>query len=68
MFETRVLRGEATGGWSKLCNVNFYNLKSSQNIVTITKFRRMREHVTRKGKVRKSRKMLLVKREGKSPL
>jgi hypothetical protein len=47
-------RAEIIGGWSKLHNVEFYNLRSSLNIIRMIKTRRKRcaGYVARKGEKR----------------
>jgi hypothetical protein len=52
-----------TGGRSKLCNGNLYNLYSSPNIIRLVKSRRMREmgHAAHRVKMRKSNKTFIGK-------
>jgi hypothetical protein len=59
VFENRVLRktfepnrDEVTGGWGRLCNEEFGDLKSSPSIIRIIKSRRTRwvVHAARMGR------------------
>jgi hypothetical protein len=77
VFEERVLRrtfgpkrDEVLGGWKILHNEELHNLYSLPNIIRMIKSRRMRwaGHVARMGLKRNSCRVLVEKREGKSPL
>ena len=77
VFENRVLRGifgprrdEVTRECRKLHNVELNDLYCSPNIVQVIKMRRMRwaGHVACKGERRGVYRVLVGKREGKSPL
>ena len=68
MFENKVLRkifglrkGEITGEWRKLHNVELYALYSSPNIIRSLKSRRLRwaGHVARMGKSRNAWRVAL---------
>jgi hypothetical protein len=67
IFEPK--RGELTGGWRKLHNVELHNLYSSPSTITIIKSMRIRwaGHGARMGK-RNAYKILVEKPEGKRPL
>jgi hypothetical protein len=75
VFENRVLRrifglkrGEVTGEWRKLHNVELRDLYSSPSIIRIIKSRRMRlaGHVARMGEKRNAYRLLVGKPEGKN--
>ena len=77
MFENRVLRrifgpkrGELTGQWRKLHNVELNDLYSSPSIVRMIKLRRIRwvGHVARVGEIRGVYRVLVRKTEGKRTL
>jgi hypothetical protein len=63
-------RGEVTGGWRKLRNVELHNLYSSPSIIRMIKSRRMRwaGHVAQMGEKRNAYRILVGKPEGKRPL
>jgi hypothetical protein len=77
VFENRVLRGifgpqkeEVAGGWRRLPNEELHNLYASLNIIRVNKSWRMRwaGHILHMGDVRNSYYILVVKRDGKTPL
>jgi hypothetical protein len=77
VFANRVLRrifgpkrGEVTGEWRKLHNVELHNFYSSPDIIRQIKSRRMRwaGHVARMGQGRNVNKVLVGNPEGKRPL
>jgi len=77
VFEKRVLKrifgpkmDEVTGKWRKLHNGELNDLYCSPSILRVLKSRRMRwaEHVARMGEGRGVVRVLVEKREGKSPL
>jgi len=77
VFEKRVLKrifgpkmDEVTGKWRKLHNGELNDLYCSPSILRVLKSRRMRwaEHVVRMGEGRGVVRVLVEKREGKSPL
>ena len=77
VLENRVLRrifgskrNEVTGEWRKLHNEELNDLYSSPNIVRVIKSRRMRwaGHVARMRKRKGVYRVLVGKREGKTPL
>ena len=77
MFENMVLRrifgprkDEVTGEWRRLHNEELNDLYSSPNILRVIKSRRMRwaGHVTRMGEENGVYRVLVGKREGRSPL
>jgi hypothetical protein len=59
-----------TGGWRKLYNEELHNLYSSQSIIRIIKWRRMRwaGYMARMGEKRNVYRLLVGKPEGKRPL
>jgi hypothetical protein len=77
VFENRVLRrifrpkrDGMIGGWKKLRNEELHNLYSSQSIIRIIKWRRMRwvGHVARMGEKRNVHRLSAGNPEGKRPL
>jgi hypothetical protein len=77
VFQNRVLRGifgpkreEVVGGWRILCNEEFHNLYTSQNINRWIKSRRVRwaGHVACMGEMRIENSILVGKPEGKKSL
>jgi hypothetical protein len=58
------------GGWRRLHNEELHNLYVSQNIIRVTKSRRMRwvGHVEYMGEMRNPYKILVRKPEGRRPL
>jgi hypothetical protein len=77
VFENRMLRrifrpkrNEVTGDWRRKHNEELYNLYSSPNKIRMVKSRRVRwaGHVARMGEKRNAYRVLVGKREGKTPV